>query len=172
MHRLLAIDPSLTSSGWALFVDGILTDCGYVTTSPSSPMPSRIVKAAREVLFQTGAVDALAIEVPKHYERAKSKGDPNKLAPLWGITGAFTALSACSDVAFHYPRDWKGTVNPDVMMQRIYRFLNPEELATFHKGAKCKVCPKKTQKSGDTMDAIGVGLFQLKRMTAGGRGIQ
>jgi hypothetical protein len=98
--------------------------------------------------------DVVIVEKPEH--RPGGKTPVNDL-----ITLAFTAGQCAS--AYHgatvyafKPSQWKGSVPKRVHHPRIRALLEPHELAVIPKNAK-----------HDTWDAIGLGLFALKRMGRG-----
>lgn len=175
LNRMLAVDPSLTSTGWALFEGGRLKDCGYIPAPGPrmAPMLHRTRCAAISCYNQIAGpiVDEVLVEVPQFYTREKSKGDPNNLAPLWGIAGAFGAVFHTATPTDYRPREWKATVAPDIMMARIWRAMTAQEVGTFCEGTKWsldKGNPKKKDKAGDALDAVGIGLFHLGRIGVGG----
>ena len=55
-----------------------------------------------------------------------------------------------------FPREWKGTVDKQVMLKRIWSKLTPSEQAVV----------QKTNKSDteDILDSIGIGLWRLGRL--------
>lgn len=176
-RTMLCVDPSLSSTGWALFDGDVLVRCGSGLKAPGSinprkqKLPGRMVTAGR-FLGEIFA-DCLVVEVPQVYGGKGGKGDPNHLTPLWGVAGGIFALHHWSDGNQWaiLPHDWKGSVDPHVMFARILKKLRPDELMVFncgvHRQADDMTVPKKTQQAGDALDAIGIGLTVLERMGRG-----
>lgn len=110
-RMILGIDPGL-DTGWAILDDGgQLFSCGL-------GMPPRVIKKC--VVF---------IERPKIYPARSMKGDPNDIVTLAIQVGRYSEryeVMAC-DVRHVYPRDWKGTVDGDVMVNRIISRLDASE---------------------------------------------
>lgn len=176
-RSMLCVDPSLTSTGWALFDGDVLTRCGSGLSAkgPKNPrkqkMPYRMSVAGR-YLAEVFA-DCLVVEVPQVYKGPKSKGDPNNLTPLWGVAGGIFAMHHWSDGNQWCltPHEWKGSVDPPVMFARIMKKLRPDELMVFncgvHRQADDTTVPTKSQQAGDALDAIGIGLTVLERLGRG-----
>jgi hypothetical protein len=105
-------------------------------------------------------VTILAIETPVIYP-GKGKIDPNdivNLSLLAGVlAGAVYARFNCP-VRFLKPREWKGTLNADIMTARIRDRLIPEELVNVQHKSKTL--------DHNIYDAIGIGLFLAKRLVA------
>lgn len=178
---MLCVDPSLTSTGWALFEGDTLIRCGTGLKvkgsqrkwgSRARKLPPRMT-AASEFLRAVPA-DKLVLEVPKVYPTGRGEGDPNNLTPLWGVVGAILATHPSEEQWVILPRDWKGTVDPVVMFRRIITKLSLPELALWNKacnprvseGSRVAPTSKKNQ-SGDALDAIGIGLTVLGRLGRG-----
>lgn len=172
---LLSIDPSFTSTGWALFIDNRLEGCGYVATSPKLTKPERIQHIVFKIRQELDAgygshLDALIIETPKIYPRSRSKGDPNKIAPLFAIVGALIASFSFDDCRLIYPSGWKGKTDKVVMFGRILANLGDVEKKIFKKEvftSRSRSSIDKigaTSRAGDALDAIGLGLWHLGRL--------
>lgn len=174
---MLCVDPSLTCTGWALFEHNYLVDCGYVAGSKGS-LPDRIRHAAglgeKDVGLPLG-VSKLVIEVPQIYQRAqgKTKGNPNDVAKLWGIAGAYLVNYDSAKAELVKPFDWKGNAPKTVTFARILKRLSAAELKTFNRkafprargrGDTSTEPPSETQHAGDVLDAVGIGLWKLDRL--------
>lgn len=115
---------------------------------------------AKEVFVWVGeAPSVMVIECPRVYNAAHQKGDQNKsIIPLTLVVGALAGYSPLTTLLVQYfPRDWKGTVDPDeVMIPRIQARLTPEE----------RVCLEPCAESlmHNVWDGIGVGLKYLGRL--------
>src|SRR5258707_11468919 len=133
----LAIDPGIRGLGFSLWDDGDLHLAGYVRNPYKTGDGPKEWRALYGAIFdRLGAVgefcferlEHLWIEVPRIYPAARHKGDQNDLVALAGVAGALTALDAVN-ITRVYPREWKGTIDPDVCIERIKRRLSQRELA-------------------------------------------
>ena len=138
---MISVDPGL-KAGWASWGPFYLQDCGLVE---------------KEWRIQT---PLLVIERPTIYPR--SPVPPDDIVALALTAGR---LSAHADsVEWVLPRRWKGTVPKEVMAERILERLGPLERAIYDE-AVTKVAPKVRH---NVIDAIGLGLWYLKRIGTGG----
>ena len=158
--RLLALDPSITRIGLALFVDGRLIDAGCLKVTKEGHVLSRTVQAAQAVKAWCGDADALVVEWPQIYKAKKSKGDPNKIVPLAGVCSAVAALLGC-EPHMYLPRDWADnlpkceTVKGAKTSPRAYRIESRLQGGEQIVWARVKY--------HDAIDAIGIGLKHLGR---------
>lgn len=142
---LLAIDPGV-DTGWAVFTDIGLIKAGLGESWPHLDQATRAF-----------------IEMPLIYAPKSGKGDPNKnIAPLILRVGRyFERLEARGiKVTLIYPRDWKGTIDGDIMTARILQGLTPEDRATLD---RCLLSVAKG-KQHNTIDAVGLGKHALKML--------
>ncbi len=100
-------------------------------------------------------VHFLVVEFPQIYPGPQQKGDPNDEVKLAGLAGRLTGCVKHSHCRMPLPREWKGNVRKDVMLERIEKRLRPAELAVLE-GAKGK--------RDAVLDAIGIGLDSLGRL--------
>ncbi len=95
----------------------------------------------------------LHCEWPQVYRAGKSKGDPNDLLILTAILGALSARFN-GTLTSYLPREWKGTLDPDICIERIQGRLTGEETSRVDlAGAK----------SHNIWDAVGIGLHAVGR---------
>ncbi len=114
MTCLLAIDPGL-DTGWAIVDErGALRACGLGDPRTGPIIVSRVI-----------------IECPKVYPARLSKGDPNNLITLAVQVGQYKERFKAWPVELVFPREWKGTVDPDVLCRRVYAALSAEDRATL-----------------------------------------
>lgn len=103
----------------------------------------------------------LIIECPRVYPVEQQKGGTkgqNDLIALAAVAGAVVgALNVGGSVRSVYPRDWKGTLDPDEMTARIRSRLTREERA------RCEPCPKSLEHN--LLDGVGIGLWSVGRLT-------
>lgn len=146
---LLAIDPGV-SSGFAVFdINLKLVTCGL-----SNPRKFRTNQAP---------FDRVVIEHPMIYPHGRTP-DPNSIVKLAANAGEWAGRFGDyskeeSNVRYVFPRDWKGTINPDVCNQRVWSALELDEQNTVD--LCCKgMAPSKRH---NVLDAIGIGLFAINR---------
>ncbi len=170
MTRMLSLDPGTRGCGVAGWVDGKLDVAAFVENPlDEGSGPRECAEAARAVYVwwdqQWFSPDVLALEVPQIYQRAagKSKGDPNKIMPLFGIGAALAALFPVAKVMYGVPHDWKGGVSKPKTTKTVYAVkprvldrLSPDEQNVIE-------WPTSVKKEWDVVDALGVGLFHLGR---------
>lgn len=151
---LLSIDPGTKkNAGWAWFCLPpseryyALTACGV----------------GRWNEIPAGGVGVtVVIERPQIYRASRSKGDPNDMGKLFWIAGeiAGRARAEGSTVGkfedHPNPRDWKGQVDKDVMIERILRKLPPIEREVLDM-VRCG-----TEARKNIVDAIGIGAWWLR----------
>lgn len=140
---LTAIDPGVCT-GWASFYSGHLALCGI--TNELRYLPGDIV-----------------IEKPQVYRATRSKGDPNDLIDLAILVGRY--VERCNgDVTLVTPAEWKGQVPKHIHARRILDALTDGErrVATVESAKLSK------SSRHNMIDAIGLGLWKLGRLTRGG----
>lgn len=172
---LLAIDPSVRSPGAALFWQYRLRAAGRVRLNARAtgvPDGAWWLDVARMIIkwaeaHGAGVLDPIrtvVFERPQIYRAFKSKGDPNDLIGLAGVGSAVAALAyarwSIAGVASPSPAEWigqlpkktKGSAKESPRAQRILSRLDESEL---------KLVPDQH----DAIDAVGIGLFVLGRLT-------
>lgn len=144
MH-LLSIDPG-RDTGWAFWVDGYLTECGLTSVEADN--------CRAKYLFPW--VDETIIELPQVYRAAQSKGDPNDLIKVAVEVGQWKERAKKARCTLVHPAEWKKQVPKDIHHNRVM-----ECLYTYERG---KIPPLPKTKAHNVLDAIGLGLWYLKRM--------
>jgi hypothetical protein len=160
---LLAVDPSLRSTGWAWFVGGALARVGRNTRKATDDaIARRAANMAEAVLlnFSGVVIDRLVVEWPQVYRAARSKGDPNDLLGLAAIAGILVSgVEGRADTPT--PREWSGGVpkatRGDPLKSargvRVWSRLRESERAVL----------ESTKINHDVVDAVGIGLWALGR---------
>lgn len=146
MNRLLAIDPGTRVTGWALFADTRLVECGCWRAGGLLAMLNEVRLAARCAFYERTVV-----ECPQVYLQRKWRGDPNDLIGVTLVAGAVAALFPSVD--FVIPHTWKGNAPKDVATKRVRMALSDAELRRL---------PPKARH--DVWDAVGIGLWALDRL--------
>jgi len=166
--RVLAVDPGTRGCGAAIFVDGVLLDAAYVANSVEKGSgPGECAAMAHMVCYWTAStdLDVLVCEIPQIYSRSasQSKGDPNKIMPLFGVDAALAALYPLARVEYGVPSAWKGNIpkpksakEPYAIEARVRERLSSEEQKRIRKYGNVK-------HGYDVTDAIGIGLSFLGR---------
>lgn len=107
----------------------------------------------------------VVLEVPRIYTnsgKANTKR-PNDIVDLAIDAGAVIGAVPKQYLIKRYPADWKGQVDPDLMIERIKGLLTPQELALAF-----AICAQFGERQHNIWDAIGLGLHTLGRMGKGG----
>lgn len=169
MKQIVAIDPGLNACGVA-----VLNEHGYITCAelvrneygPGDPLPDRWEGAALAVgaWLATHTQDdgdlnrILVIEMPKVYGAGQQVGDQNDIVNLAGVVASLCVLGHYSSRRTLYPRDWKGTIDPDVFIEdRIKPRLFPNELEAIR-------LPTAKSLQHNVFDAVGIGLHVVGRL--------
>lgn len=134
---LLAIDPG-RDTGWARFDDQRLTLCGL--THPDD----------YRATFAPMRPDKVIIERPTIYPGARNGDDIVTLAARMGM---IKAQFGCP-IDEVEPRRWKHQTPKEIHNRRVIMQLAGNERALLPKGAKAH----------NVIDAVGLGLWALKRM--------
>ena len=146
---VIGIDPG-KHTGWAHFQDGLLVSAASITETEMLIAPPLTIIGPAIVI----------IEVPRVYPRG-GKGDPNDLIDLAVLAGTIQGwyVSRAPGIATRLvaPRTWKGTVPKPIHNERVLAALTPAERALLPKRPRAKTFDH------NMLDAVGLGLFQLKR---------
>jgi hypothetical protein len=139
IYELLAVDPG-KYSGWAFFSDqGLLEACG-------TGFPEYAEKMVRKTV----------VEVPQVYPQHPVP--PQDLVTLSFTAGRFVG-QVMGEVWIVHPHEWKGNLPKEVCANRVRSKLSSKELLVL---VKCEgTVPVKQMHN--VLDAIGIGLFFLKR---------
>lgn len=157
--RLLAIDPGAHSLGWASFQDGLLMSAGWA----GDQTPSAI---ARLKPFQR-PTDLIVVEVPQVYV-ARSGAPPGDLVDVAVMAGLVIGLAVSKGaeiVQTPRPAEWKGQVPKAVLHSRLWSLLSAVEEASL----RADLSAVATSKRHNVLDAVGIGLWALRRMERGGK---
>ena len=150
MSCLLAIDPGLSTLGWAFFEGGELKDCGLSRTV-AKDLYSRIEHHRASIRRYS---DLGPVVVERMAWRGKhNKGNPQDLMDLSLLAGA---------LGTHWllPGEWKGSVPRDVEQQRSEAALNDYERSLL--GAV-----RPASEAHNAWSAVGIGLSALGRAHSG-----
>jgi hypothetical protein len=160
---LLAVDPSVTATGMAVFEAGVLAHARLVenrSTKSIDDWRSMAWGVFYAVHFPSSG-DAV-IEIPQVYRRGP--GDPNDLVTLAGVAGAIaTVVPPVIHLHSVVPAEWKGQVpkpkrasDPYIIEDRVRARLSPEELSRVQ-------LPSARSLQHNVWDACGLGMWHLGR---------
>ncbi len=169
---LLAVDPSVSSPGVALFnADNVLVSCARLTVKTEAVYGGRWLFAARTIRGwvmdqmprHLACITCLVYEKPQIYTWSKSKGDPNDLIGLAGVGSAIAGLLEArwpglivdtptpAEWIGQIPKKTSGSAKESPRAQRILSRLTPSELVLV-------------PDQHDAIDACGLGLWKLGRL--------
>jgi len=157
---LISVDPGVNCAGVAIFEDGELSSA-WLSEGESWIATAQAVWNDLECNYPLEILGgmSLAIEVMQVYRQHLLKGDPNDLIDVSLMAGALVGIASCkscNETTAYRPRQWKGQVPKKVMTKRIEEKLSPDELARVQ-------LPKDKKKQLDVWDAIGIGLYHLRK---------
>jgi len=167
-NLLVSIDPGYRYCGIAVFSDGRLTHAEHVDAKVWDTEAQQFASTASAVweFLETTVGKAametaeLAIEYPQQYLHSPAPRESVQrlvgtvgavLAQVQGKTGGLSVK-----VSTYKPREWKGQVPKDIMGKRIVARLSAQEVPIIPALPKSKL--------HNVVDAIGVGLYHLRRL--------
>lgn len=169
---MLSLDPGTRTCGVAWWQDGQLLGASVIhnplEVEQAGPREcAAMAKKIGEWWKMNGWRDpaTLALEIPQIYQRAagKSKGNPNKIMPLYGVATALAVLFPRADVRFGTPHDWKGGVKKPKSVKELYA-IQPRVLERLAESEKRWIAwPTNGRHCWDLIDAVGIGLHHLGR---------
>lgn len=159
---LLTVDPGKAHAGVALFDgDGYLVRATTVKVKKTKTALdcSLLANAIKQWLdADWTCVDKVRCEKPSIWTQGGFRGNPNDILDLMATNGAIINMIGCGD-ARYVTTEWKGQVpkparkkDPYIVERRVRKRLNHIEQTVFGDNP-----------SWDTTDAVGVGLWVLKR---------
>jgi len=159
---VIAIDPGVHGCGVAFLINGKLKAAYYVPTNTESLIRDDMID-----LHEVKATEACFIlEKPQIYKTRLLKGDPNDLIDV-AVAGGEMLGRLYDIVVWHVSREritvekivpavWKKQLPKEVVQERVKPKLTPQELA-------CVVKPKPASLMHNVWDAVGIGLWGVKR---------
>jgi hypothetical protein len=161
LRWVVGIDPGLPACGASVFDEsGTLQRAALVRNKKDGTLPERWQGAALAVQEWLGHGPdnvTLVVEMPKIYPASRQKGDQNDLINLAGVVSALCVLLYSSGTRIIYPRDWKGTLDPDDMIRRVQGRLSQTEHERIE-------MPSAASLQHNVWDGIGIGLHALGRL--------
>ncbi len=146
---MYAVDPGKKSSAVACFKDGEFIGVWFADPAGMDIKP--------------GHVGEVAMEMPRAYP-----GSPVRENDLLDLAAAGMAVASklgkpLTRIQLIFPADWKGTVPKPICQKRIERKLTQGELIRL---GQC-LAPVKASIRHNLYDAVGIGLYALKRAKKG-----
>ncbi|MEI6806160.1 MAG: hypothetical protein WCK49_06595 [Myxococcaceae bacterium] len=167
--NILAIDPGLQATGWAVLSDatGYLLACGIAQpfaqvdrTQTIAEIRLKILKIWEERVGFSRNPAVLAVELPQIYQQKFLKGDPNDLIPLSVMSGLLWASFNPAKCFLPRPATWKGQVPKEVMQERIVAGLTPKQKSVL--AENLHVVPKHLRHN--VYDAVGIGQWAFNQL--------
>lgn len=152
---IISVDPGVHHHGCALWKDGELTKAWLSNKNQDN--------ITHELPVFGCKVTVLVIEIPQIYSITRSRGGlkgQNDLIDLSVEAGAVIGSlrhNAVLEVVKYRPREWKGQVPKDIMINRIQRAVSPGELAEVE-------LPRRKDLQHNVWDGIGIGLKYWGRL--------
>lgn len=159
MPVVIAIDPSVSSTGAAIFRDGALAAAFHVGLNPGNPLGmARLVERRVDDFFRYVHLERDSAQVVTEqgqiYEHGKKAPDEDVLtlhAAAYAIVGRldlpYTAYTASQ---------WKKQLKKDMVIERVQKRLSLDELRAVD-------LPPAAAARTDVWEAIGIGLVHIRR---------
>jgi hypothetical protein len=153
---ILSFDPGLRKAGCALWdFDGNLLRAWTVRQRNRKLNDlSAWTRLVKEIKVEV-PVKVLVSEMVQIYARNR-RANPEGLLQLSGVIGALAWRFRDAELYCYRPREWKGQIPKPVMQERLQKALSREELSRVERRA-----------THDTWDAIGIGVFHLRKWGIG-----
>jgi hypothetical protein len=136
-NYIVSIDPGVKRTAAALFKDYSFYSCIYGEYD-------RVMLFLKSIPEYAHCI----IEYPRIYQR--SVGDPNDIRDLAYSVGKYSTIF--TNTRLVEPREWKGQVPKKIHNARVLAAMTGEEKARM------------TYKNHNVIDAIGIGLWFMRRM--------
>ncbi len=158
MNTTVAIDPGLRELGVAVFHGRDLVRAFLVKN------PERHLRGPSAWQSMAGATvanldlrpDLAVVEIPQVYRESRAPSvDPDDLLQLVGVEGVIIGRLQPHRSVGYRPREWKGQVRKEAHNKQTLALLSASERTAIQDCAASYL--------HNVLDAIGLGLFQLKR---------
>lgn len=163
---VIGIDCGIKYIGLSLFVNNVLNNCAYIESSEKGDQNGAVnLVSLVENVRETGFIKNISqdfhviIEYPEQY--AYSPAPRSSVQGLAYTAGALTYMFSQSfgaSVQLVLPKEWKGQVPKEIFLKRIEKRLDEQEKSVLDS----KSLP--LSKKHNVIDAIGIGLYYLKRL--------
>lgn len=162
----LAVDPGLRLCGVALFEGQALHSAWLIkntTRHERGPeawhsMGERVLGSwLKRAPARGQLLHNLVIEVPQIYWNSRKGGRAADLIELAGVVGAVSSACPVLHRVHFLPKSWKGQTPKEVHNSRVLKKLSEEESGFLE--------PTAASLRHNMIDAVGLGLFRLGRLT-------
>lgn len=162
MSTILAVDPSLRCTGFALFENAVLTRAGVAESHPVRTNIQGVHEVFSKihdlVADRTEGLEAIVLEFPRIYpkgskEKRTDSADPNDL--LW-VSAVAGALATLAPPKIYYPSDWKGQSKKEKTLRLVLQASNPTERSIIES--------IQGYKRHNAVDAVGIGMYHFRRI--------
>lgn len=161
---MISIDPGTRALGWALWDHGRLVEAGASIAPETAVGASDLARAHLEAIRAWGGPPGadVALEIME-WRRGDARSQPADLLVVQAV-GCLVAGGIGGPVALYAPSKWKGTIPKEVHHERIRETLGPTERAVLSRAEQ------RTRASNrkEVLDAVGIGLYHLKRTNRSG----
>jgi hypothetical protein len=155
MSFIVGVDPGVKWCGISMFEDGNLASAQLLEFDSDFTVARQL-----EGLFFHEGISKVFCEKMQAYAPGQQKGDQQDLLSVNLVVGALKGVAEThvlgAPVHLIFPREWKGNVPKDVMLNRIMSKLSDEEKERIPKLPKSKL--------HNVIDAIGIGLWATRRL--------
>lgn len=163
-HHLLAIDPGKEYVGVCWFTAGVLVEGTLLAGHPQDVAQALRVLATKHGVKRPDQMEVVA-ERPLHRGPRERSNFNEDIVPLIEMSLYLCGVFSPAHYVAVNPVLWKGTIDPDMCLQRAFNTLDVKEQRALpvHR-------PKKKGWQAidhNVLDACGIGLWRLKRMHAG-----
>lgn len=158
MSVVLTIDPGVKHAGCALWEGGQLFDA-WLDKRTKIVSLYDVLALSLDVRTLRDCITTVIVEKPEIRSRKIEKRNikPESIVELAFSAGQLLRLAPHAAVHTPLASEWKGLVDPDVMLRRISERLDPEERSYIE-------WPKSKERRKDVLCAIGIGLWYYKRL--------
>jgi hypothetical protein len=158
---LIAIDPGLRTTGWALFEEvgagSVLIRAGISRSTAKSL--DDVMREHDESIPKIGGLGRVVVEQMQVYGIQHSKGDPQDLIHL-SILGGYLVKGRNGAGTYVEPKTWKGQRPKNTIEPLVKKHLSAEELA---RAEECFGPIRAKSLLHNAWEAIGIGLWALGR---------
>jgi len=154
----ISIDPGFRYFAYSIFHEGKIVKADLIKTKSQqwdkwTNQPPSFIEIDDVIDSFNWVGKKALIEFPEIYTQTPN---PNDIIKLASACGAYTSILQRKgfDVEWVKPKEWKGTVPKNIMLNRIVAKIHEDEYNNIIK-----------PKDHNVIDAIGVGLWKIKRKT-------
>lgn len=160
--KIISLDLSTHSSGWAFFEGETLKDYGCITATSSDLINriEKITKELKEILDKYNSIDKIILEEVRPEGRGYGVGNLQTHRALMWLQAAVAFLIHDNynhiEIVYVYPSSWRATIGIQTGRGIKRAELKKKDIAFVEEKYSIKV-------NDDIADAIGIGLSQIKR---------